>query len=310
MGGKHRCAEDGEQWRRRGGRPGPDAPARYTATMPSRALWLWLFVASLGVTAVLGMMALLLPDIPYEQELLGTSALLTGYSLAGLIATVAIARGRMPWLPWTAVALLMLSFGLWLALTWFHAPLPPTTEETFVKAAGTLTTFGILPLHASLLLLVPFHRHFSRVVRAVTIAAACTTATLITIAIWEIDLFPRGEYLARLMGAFSIPTALGTIAVPVLARIEFLTRREGEEHVIARHVPVWRRCPRCGHEGEQDANRRGLCPACGLAMTITLAEPRCPCGYLLYGLREPICPECGRAIDKSDWWRPPGHDPA
>lgn len=276
--------------------------------MPSRTLWLWFFVASLGVTAVLGMMALLLPDIPYEEELLGTSALLTGYSLAGLMATVAIARGRLPWLAWTAVGLLLGSFVLWLVLIWFNRPLPWRIEETIIRLAGTATTCGILSLHASLLLLVQFQRQFSRVVRAITIAAACITALLIVTAIWEIDFLRGDDWLARLMGACSIPAALGTIAVPVLARIEFVTRREGEEHMIARHVPVWRRCPRCGHEGEQDANRRGLCPGCGLEMTITLAEPRCACGYLLHGLREPICPECGRAIDKSDWWREPSSD--
>ncbi|MCL4220735.1 MAG: hypothetical protein KJZ65_05140 [Phycisphaerales bacterium] len=177
---------------------------------------------------------------------------------------------------------------------------------TLVKTAGTATTSGILPLHASLLLLVPFHRHFSRVVRLITIAAACITALLILTAIWEIAFMRGDDWLVRLMGACSIPAALGSIAVPVLARIEFVTRRAGEEHTMTRHVPVWRRCPRCGHEGEQDANRRGLCPTCGLEMAITLAEPRCSCGYLLHGLRELICPECGRAVDQTHWWRTPG----
>jgi hypothetical protein len=110
------------------------------------------------------------------------------------------------------------------------------------------------------------------------------------------------------MGALLIPAALGTIAVPVLARIELVAGREGQEHTLGRAVSVQVRCPRCALEQEIAANRKARCPGCGLEMTLKLSEPRCRCGYLLYGLREPVCPECGRPVDAERRWERAGPD--
>ena len=275
--------------------------------MPSRTLWLWLFVGSLGVTAVLGMMAFLIDRFPFQEELLATSGLLSGYSLAGLVASFAIASGRlrsMTALAWVAIGLLALGFLVWMYLIWFNSGLHYQTEETLARIGGTPTILGVFGLHAVLLMLPPFERRISRVVRWVTIAAACLLSCLLLIILWEAG-WLSSEGKVRLSGALALPAALGTIAVPVLARIEFVSRREGQEHTIGRHVPIRFCCPRCERESEQAANRRFLCPGCGLEATVTLAEPRCLCGYLLHGLPEPVCPECGRAVDGDKWWRAP-----
>jgi hypothetical protein len=274
--------------------------------MPSRTLWLWLFVSSLGVTAVMGMMAFLLDSVPYQTELLATSGLLSAYSLAGLVASIAIVRGRsarLAGLVMVAAVSLALSFLVWVYLIWFNSHFLDLTEEILARFGGTPAILGVLGLHVALLLLVPFERRVSRVVRWLTIASACGLACMLLCLLWDFDWLPD-DWMVRLTGALALPSALGTIAVPVLARIEFVSRRDGEEHSIGRHVEVFIRCPRCGHEGEQTANRRGLCPGCGLETTITLAEPRCLCGYLLHGLPEPVCPECGHEVDQDKWWRP------
>ena len=44
------------------------------------------------------------------------------------------------------------------------------------------------------------------------------------------------------------------------------------------------------------------CAECGLHITISVEEPRCTCGYLLYHLESDQCPECGRTIDEADRW--------
>ena len=44
------------------------------------------------------------------------------------------------------------------------------------------------------------------------------------------------------------------------------------------------------------------CGSCGLRIRITVEEPRCSCGYLLYRLEGDTCPECGREIPEQDRW--------
>lgn len=280
--------------------------------MGSRTLWLWMFVGSLGVTALLGMMALLMPSVPYEIELLATSGLLSAYSLLGLVASLAIAKGRARALAWASVAALGLSLAVWLALVWIDTR-HWQVEEFASKVGGTLTIVGLLALHSVLLQFPRLERSAGRAARVGTIGAAISAGCLAMLLLWEIDLFHETT-VGRLMGALLIPAALGTIAVPVLARIEHVGRREGEERTLDRHVRVWLRCPRCGREGEQPANRRSLCTGCGLESTVSLSEPRCVCGYLLHGLPDPVCPECGRAVEPEHWWRdaarPAGPAPA
>ena len=54
-------------------------------------------------------------------------------------------------------------------------------------------------------------------------------------------------------------------------------------------------CPRCNAANTFLAGT-SECKSCGLRVTLDIEEPRCPCGYLLYKLDSPNCPECGRPV--------------
>ncbi|MBK7403802.1 MAG: hypothetical protein IPJ41_04005 [Phycisphaerales bacterium] len=281
--------------------------------MGSRTTWLWLFVASLGAMALLGVLALLTPGVPHEEELLATSAILTAYSLLGLVATFAIAKGPLPAVSWAAVGLLALSLCAWLTLVWFDNAMGWWIRELIAKLSTTATVLGVLGLHAVLLLLVRVARRLSVAVRTGTIAAACLGALLALGMMWEISPLLDDSLTGRVAAALLIPAALGTIAVPVLARIDVVARRDSQEDSLDRFVPVTIRCPRCDLERTSPANRKSTCQGCGLEATITLTEPRCACGYLLYGLPSPLCPECGRTVPEARRWgagAPPIHPPA
>ena len=58
-------------------------------------------------------------------------------------------------------------------------------------------------------------------------------------------------------------------------------------------------CPGCG---EPRSEPRGMsrCVRCGHRADVVVSEPRCACGYCLYRLAGPQCPECGRAIVEAD----------
>ena len=270
--------------------------------MGSRTTWLWLFVASLGVTALLGVMALLTPGVPFQEELLGTSGLLTAYSLLGLVASLAIARARSYAVIWTAIGCLAVSLLIWLGLIWFDAMIPWDTVDDSHRCAVTALVFGVLGIHGTLLPLVRIKRRLGKAVRLGTIVAACAGAVLALGIMWDVGLPLRDDLLARIAAAFLIPAALGTIAVPVLARIEFVGGAHFDADSLDRFVPVFIRCPRCALEQTVPANRKNRCDGCGLEAMISFTEPRCVCGYLLYGLPEPTCPECGRDVPVGVRW--------
>ena len=57
-------------------------------------------------------------------------------------------------------------------------------------------------------------------------------------------------------------------------------------------------CPRCEVEQTMRAGG-GTCRGCRRPLLIEIEEPRCECGYLLFRLASPTCPECGRAVESS-----------
>ncbi len=75
-----------------------------------------------------------------------------------------------------------------------------------------------------------------------------------------------------------------------------LNRKVEFEPVMTELVDVVVICPRCRRK--QQVHMGGAaCSACGLRITISVEEPRCPkCDYLLYALTSDRCPECGAAI--------------
>ena len=271
--------------------------------MGSRALWLWIFLAMLGVTGVLGVAALLLPHLPYKDETLITAGLLTVYSLGALATAATMARRRLLILPRGAIVLLGLSLVGWLVSVWFERSFTLQIREILNKTSGTLTGLGILNLHSAMLFLAQVERMPGRLVRIGAIVAASAGVLLLLGGIW--DMIPDSDWTMRVIGSLFVLGSLGTIATPILWRIERLTREQDEEHTIGRSVPVHLRCPRCGAEQTLPANRTRRCHGCGLKMSIQVSEPRCQCGYLLYGLPEAACPECGRRIADEHRWPTP-----
>jgi rubrerythrin len=77
----------------------------------------------------------------------------------------------------------------------------------------------------------------------------------------------------------------------------------GEGAIRGRRARVSLGCPRCGAACALETNTDGACPACKLSIRVEVDEPRCSCGFLLYGLDSPACPECGAMIPEALRWR-------
>ena len=266
--------------------------------MQARRMLLRFFVASLAVTGVLGVTALLM-QVPYEEELVLTSFLLTIYSLAGLVCAFVISYRTLAGAAWVGAGLLALSLCGWLVLVWTQYQIGWRVSELLTRISGSATVLGVLAMHAVLLMLVRFRRSPGKLVRVGTIACAAAVVLWAVLAIWDWDLM-FGEPLGRVVGAIAIVASLGTIATPLLARLEGLDRDAAGDATLTGVVPVSLTCPRCAKALVIAANKTRRCQGCGLKISVRFQEPRCDCGYLLHGLTGDTCPECGRSIPTGD----------
>lgn len=269
---------------------------------------LWAFLGVLGLTVLLGLAFIL--DVVQDERLLGTSGVVAAGCLATLVAAFVADQGRF--LRWMHVGMAVGWCGVtvWIVLIWLSQSISWQQASVVARVAGGFC----IPAAAIVFVgMTMFPRAGGTWVRL----ARWSTATLV--AFWAsfgefaivlpdaadviIDLVLGQRWFARMVGASAVLVAAGTVAQPVLIRLGRST--EGAEGAIrGRRTPVTCRCPRCAAECALDANVDAACAACGLRIRVELEEPRCRCGYLLYGLESPGCPECGAPVPESARWRP------
>lgn len=211
----------------------------------------------------------------------------------GLLAAVALGgfgydKGRH----WRWVGVLASAAALALALTgiWVGAG----SDLWFVVLCVLIST-AIVVAHANLALNTPLTPS-QRWILAVAIGATVVTGVLFDVMIAE-EKLAQSHFLSnsfdRILAATAIVASCGSLALCVLAR---MNRRVEFEPVMAELVGVVIVCPRCRRKQQVHVGG-AVCSGCGLRITISVEEPRCPtCEYLLYGLTSDRCPECGSAI--------------
>ncbi len=270
--------------------------------MGSRAVWLWVFIGCLTATGVLGIVALLMPQAPYTQEAIVTAMLLGSFALTSLGASAAAGKRGNVVLARGALMAIGLSLIGWLTLIWLESvSLIDDNAESIAKSSGTLTAVGLAGLHAALIRLASLRRARFRWIQLGSIATASVAAILFSLAIWGV-IGDMDDWLGRILGSLLICASVGTLVVPILARIESLAFVASGDSSLAQSTPVELSCPRCGSQQRIPANRAAACQSCGLKLRIEMEEPRCACGYLLFGLTDRVCPECGADLPIEDVW--------
>lgn len=270
--------------------------------MTTRTAFLWIMIVSFAVTALVGIVVILLPDmIGPDEEVLVTALLLGLYSLPPLACSIVIGRGRLVPFMWIGVVAAPIAWLMWMPLVW-GSPYSWTFlgidwSEFLFKVGFPATFIALWITHYGLLDLLRLDHHIHRLVR--TGSRWC--AGLITwIGIFAIWFEWEEEWLARLIGVLAILVSCGSVITPILALLEFIKRRTTGDTVPAR-IAIDVRCPRCQTMQTMKAGAN-TCTNCKLRMQIEVEEPRCACGYLLYQLHGDHCPECGRAIPEDQRW--------
>ncbi len=267
--------------------------------MHLRKTFLWSMIASLGLAALLGIAALLLPRYGPGEEILLSTALFAVFSLVALMCATVQERRHAVVYMWVGLGLAVAALLAWLSLIWFDRVMSWQVERVVVQISGTLTIPALLAAQCGLLSLPRFDGRRADIVRWTTIGVSALLATYIVILIWWYDPLARvidDDILGRGVGVLAILSACGTVVTPILWKVQAVQRAGGVESIPLK-TTVRVVCPRCEHE-QALMTGPGRCSACGLRITITVEEPRCVCGYLLHQLKSDRCPECGRAIEE------------
>ena len=254
--------------------------------------------------SVFACMALYMIAIDDDDDVL-TGVLVTSILVAVLSAVVIGAgvvrrKGRMPSLMLLSALLAPPALVAWLVSLWTGIANPGNDDRRLIVLAMLLTVASVGFTYTGLMTLQPTRSTPLRALRGLLISGAwlfgLTVTTIVTIAwidprlLWEwmFLLFPFMQMLA-------LAILIGSLVVPMAVRNHARQQARPRESVSST-LRMSMICPRCDIDLEV-MQGPARCDACGLTMLIEVEEPRCECGYLLFALTTPTCPECGRTIE-------------
>jgi predicted RNA-binding Zn-ribbon protein involved in translation (DUF1610 family) len=264
------------------------------------------FLISIALLAVIGIAYLLLPSLRFQEEILLSCLLATGFNFVAAAHSFFFAHPRLRWLAWEGLAAavvctLILIFMIWFPMTNYSFK----TQEILGRTAGVTATLAVWPMLTGLFLMLPLFAPWAKRVRIMTVVALAVFAVQL---LWLAADDPSFEdliratigwdRLGRFNGVIGILLGTGFTTMIVMSLVERRGRIAANESV-ERRVSVHLSCPRCGHEQSIRAGN-APCSSCGLRIAIEVQEPRCVCGYLLHELKGDTCPECGRTIPRAE----------
>ena len=271
-------------------------------TTNTRLVAMWTLLAVIAACGLLGVVAIVAPSRFIDERVLATGFVVGMHALG---AMVLIAFGRdQPRLLAAALAALTLSMLLFSATTVLDNAMSAPVQEWSARFGAACVTITLVLGHR--MLVAPMLRDFHasalvRITKRAALVSATVAGAIILIPILLDDLTGGGEILMRLFGIGLIVAAASTLALGAMA---LLMKRPGDDEpgLLSRGVSVAMTCPRCARPIDAVSGRESRCEGCRLRVRVTLEEPRCACGYLLYELKSDTCPECGREIPEGDRW--------
>ena len=196
--------------------------------MNPRRLFLKLLIASVAISALLGIVVLLIGNFGLiEVRILMTTLTVTVVSILGLVCGAYLETGRGKYLPIVGIALSVISAVISFFIIWDVLD----DDEMFIKAFLTCTLIATACSHLSLLSLARLDRRFSwtRITAAVCIVLLC--AIFLYILWWE----PIGgsDLIYRILGILGIVLASITVITPILHK---LSSDEGNVAALDREI--------------------------------------------------------------------------
>ncbi|MCX5641384.1 MAG: hypothetical protein NT059_11325 [Planctomycetota bacterium] len=257
------------------------------------------FLAVVAVSAVLGLLVIM--NVVTDTRFLATSAIVAVGCMATFVCALVADHGRFARWMRSASIVGLLGVLVWLFLFWFQAALGSKSTEITARIASALSLYAVWSIFSAVTLAPRGGGTMTAIVRwsvfgLATGWSAITEFAIVKPAIAEMVVNAIGEqWCGRIVAASAV------LAQPVMIRIAGATPHESA--IRGRRAKVALGCPRCGAPCELETNTDGKCSACQLSIRVEVDEPRCACGYLLFGLETASCPECGAAVPESLHWK-------
>jgi hypothetical protein len=185
--------------------------------MNLRRLFLKLLIASVVVSAVVGIAVLLVGNLQglIEVRVLMTTLTITIVSVLGLACGAYIEIGRGKYLPMAGIGFSVISGLMAFLIIWNILD----DFETFIKSFLTATLLAVACSHLSLLSLARLDRRFSWT----RIAAVACVVLLCAILLYILWFEPEGDsdLIYRILGVLGILLASITVVTPVLHKLSY-----------------------------------------------------------------------------------------
>lgn len=271
----------------------------------ARRACIGLVLAALALAAI-AILNLILTD--FRDSTLAVRGAMTGVivlvtSLLLLANLAVLGRDGRHEAAWLAAGAAAAGTVLWLTATWRDWN-PPTGFDWVWRSAICLYLVSLGSTITGQLMILSSRRVILNWVRWATAGALWLGFGLIILMVSGLldveDRFGRGPsvILTMLLVPINVTALLGVILVPMLIRMEERAGRGGPPESLDRHITLTLSCPRCGLEQSMEPGVRP-CAGCRATLRIDIEEPRCECGYLLFKLTSPLCPECGRPVPQT-----------
>jgi len=239
----------------------------FDARMSPRRIALWFLIASVGASALLGIIIVLAGTFSeIEVRIILTTLTISAMSICGLAAGALWETGRKKLLSLSGIILAVLAAMLMLVGIWTR-----TSSEEFWKFSASLGLVAVATAHACLISLALLSKSFAWARIAAFIAVYALAAEIIYLIYRQ----PKPDTMARIIGATSIVVAALTIVIPVFHRLSRAESQTGAPVTAGAQSTTDITCPQCGSRlpnvaGELD------CGHCGCRFTITILRSGSP----------------------------------
>jgi hypothetical protein len=182
--------------------------------MNLRRLFLYLLIASVALSAVVGIGVILFGNFgELEVRVLMTTLTVTVTSIFGMACGASLESGRGKYVPWAGIALSIVSALMCFLIIWNVLD----DSEIFIKSFLTATLVAASCSYLSLISLARLERRFTWT----RIAAAACVSLLSVILLYILWFEPEGEstLIYRILGVLGILLASITVLTPVLHKL-------------------------------------------------------------------------------------------
>ena len=224
---------------------------------------LWTLIGSVAISAVLGIVALLLRELDeWGARTLATTLFVSAAALLIMANSASIER-RPPgylYLSLLGFTMALVALPIFLVALWTNNP-----ADELWKTAVTLEIGSIVAAHSTLLTPWKLPSKY-RIFLPIVTALATAIGVLVSIMIWADD---SGEGQWRLIGTLAILMTAVTIVIPVIPRLVVL---DAPETMPGSDEGLWSLtyCPNCGVVLEPGtvAGTETICVLCDAVFTV------------------------------------------